>query len=195
MVTLIEQQAFWKQVLLILVATCSLSQLRVERSAWVLLGTSQFWECDVLTTFSARQWSKNFHMTKNTFMYICNDLRPFLTKENTRMRAAITVEKLVAVALWRLTTTSEYRTIGNLFGIYPLSVWLIVQEVHVCQLIMDVLMPKHIKKPEGNQLKEIVEVFKRKWGVSQCVGAVDGSHIPIIAPPENQCNLCWNEVL
>ena len=51
-------------------------------------------------------------------------------------------------------------------------------------MIMDVLMPKHIKKPEGNQLKEIVDVFERKWGFPQYVGAVDGSHIPIIATPE-----------
>ena len=59
---------------------------------------------------------------------------------------------------------------SRLFAISRLSVCLIVQEI--CQLIMDVLMPKHIKKPEGNQLKEIVQVFERKWGFPQCVGAV-----------------------
>ena len=130
-------------------------------------------------------------------MYICNELRPRLTKENTRMRAAITVEKRVAVALWRLATNSEHRTIGHLFGISRSSVCLIVQEV--CQLIMDILMPKHIKKPEGNQLKEIVEVFERKWGFPQCVGAVDGSHILIIAPPEYQTDYFnrngWHSVI
>ena len=46
---------------------------------------------------------------------------------------------------------------SRLFAISRLSVCLIVQEI--CQLIMDVLMPKHIKKPEGNQLKEIVQVL------------------------------------
>ena len=182
MAAFIEQQARWKQALIIFVTACSLSQPRAERSVWMLPRTSQFWEYYVLTKFSARQWSENFCMTKDTFMYICNELRPRLTKENTRMRAAITVEKRVAVALWRLATTSEYRNIGHLFGISRSSVCLIVLEV--CQLIMDILMPKHIKKPEGNQLKEIVEVFERKWGFPQCVGAVDGSHIPIIAPPE-----------
>ena len=49
----IEQQAHWKQALLILVAVCSLS-FRTERSVWMVPRTSQFWECDVLTTFSSR---------------------------------------------------------------------------------------------------------------------------------------------
>ena len=151
MAAFIKQQGRYKQALIILVAACSLPQPRAERSVWMLPRTSQFWEYDVLTTFSARQWSENFRMTKDTFMYICNELRPRLTKENTRMRAAITVEKRVAVTLWRVATNSEYRTIGHLFGVSRSSVCLIVQEV--CQLIMDVLMPKHIKKPEGNQLK------------------------------------------
>ena len=59
----IEQQAGWKQAFLILVAVCSLS-FRAERSVWMLSRTSQFWECDVLTTFSSRQWTENFHMIK-----------------------------------------------------------------------------------------------------------------------------------
>ena len=53
----------------------------------------------MLTMFSARQWSENFRMTAETFMYIYNELRPHLTKENTRMTAAIIVDKRVAVAL------------------------------------------------------------------------------------------------
>ena len=54
----------------------------------------------------------------------------------------------------------------------------------VFQLIVDVLMQKYIKKPEGNQLKDVVQVLERKWGFPQCAGAIDGCHIPIVAPPE-----------
>ena len=33
------------------------------------------------------------------------------------MRKAIPVEQRVAIALWRLATTTDYRTIGHLFGV------------------------------------------------------------------------------
>ena len=113
------------------------------------------------------------------------------------MRRAITVEKRVAVTLWRLATNCECRTIAHLFEISRSSVCLIVQEV--CQLIVDVLLPKYIKKPEGNQLRDIVQLFERKWGLPQYVGAVDRSHIPIVAPPEYHTDYFnrkgWHSVL
>ena len=34
-------------------------------------------------------------------------------------------------------------------------------------------------------MKAVVEGFLSRWGFPQCVGAIDGSHIPIIAPKEN----------
>ena len=126
----------------------------------MLSRSSQFWESDMLTTFTSRQWTENFCLTKDTFMYMCNEFRARLTKENTRMRRAVSVEKRVAVALWRPATNCECRAIAHLFGISQSSVCLIVQEV--CQVIVDVLVPKYIKKPEGNQLKDIVKLFERK---------------------------------
>ena len=121
-------------------------------------------------------------MTKETFLYVCGEFCERIKKDDTIMRAAIPVKKRVAVALWRLATNCEFRTIGHLFGISRSTACVIVQEV--CRAIVDVLMPKHIKKPKGSQLKEMVEVFEMKWGVPQCIGAVDGSHIPIITPTE-----------
>ena len=37
----------------------------------------------------------------------------------------------------------------------------------------------------GQGLRTIVDSFESKWGFPQCTGAIDGSHIPIIAPAEN----------
>ena len=47
---------------------------------------------------------------------------------------------------------------------------------------MDVLLKEYIKFPSGNHLDCIVDEFKTKWGVPQCIGAIDGCHIPISAP-------------
>ena len=56
-------------------------------------------------------------MNRETFVYICGQLRSRIQRVNTRMRQAISVEKRLAVTLWCLATPAEYRTIGYLFGI------------------------------------------------------------------------------
>ena len=56
-------------------------------------------------------------MNRETFVYICGQLRSRIQRVNTRMRQAISVEKRLAVTLWCLATPAEYRTIGHLFGI------------------------------------------------------------------------------
>ena len=96
------------------------------------------------------------------------------------------MEKRVAVTIWRLATNVEYHSIGHLFGISRASVCCIVQEV--CKEIIHVLMPRYIKWPEGDRMQEVIDVFEHKWGYPQCCGAIDGSHIPIIAPKQFHTN-------
>ena len=50
---------------------------------------------------------------------------------------------------------------------------------------MEILLPHYINIPTGVHLQEIVDGFNSKWGFPQCVGAIDGTHIPIIAPKQN----------
>ena len=40
----------------------------------------------------------------------------------------------------------------------------------------------YTQAPRGEQLQSIVDGYASKWGFTQCVGAVDGSHIPIVSP-------------
>jgi len=86
----------------------------------------------------------------------------------------------VAVTLWCLATPTEYRTIAHLFGIARSTVCEIVHET--CHCIVEVLLDDYIKFPCGVQLDHVVDEFKEKWGVLQCFGAIDGSHVPISAP-------------
>ena len=47
---------------------------------------------------------------------------------------------------------------------------------------MNILLPKYIQTPQGEHLQNIIDGFASKWGFPQCVGAIDGSHIPIVSP-------------
>lgn len=59
----------------------------------------------------------------------------------------------------------------------------IVQET--CTIIVQTLLHKYIQFPSGNKLDELIDGFLTKWGVPQCVGAIDGCHIPIASPAMN----------
>ena len=122
-------------------------------------------------------------MSKDTFVYLCAQLSPALRCSNTVMRKAISVEQRVALTLWCLATPAEYRTIAHLFGVARSTVCETVHET--CQAIVTALREKYIRFPSSDNLDAIVDGFKTRWGVPQCVGAVDGSHIPICGPKEN----------
>ena len=90
------------------------------------------------------------------------------------------MEKRVAITLWRLGTNQEYRSVAHLFGVGTSSVCNIVHEV--CNAIVDCLLDKYIVLPRGERAMEVVRGFEEVWGFPQCFGAIDGSHIPILAP-------------
>lgn len=150
-----------------------------DRVVWVKERSSYWWERIVNVTFTPNDWIENFRMSNSTFTYLCNELRPSIQKRDTVMRKAISVEQRIAITLWRLATTTDYRTIGHLFGVSKTAVCLIVKEV--CSAIVEVLLPRYIKVPTGDSLKEVIHGFKHKWGFPQCAGAVDGTHISIMS--------------
>ena len=84
--------------------------------------------------------------------------------------------------LWKLATSSEYRSIGHLFGVGLSTVFNCVEDF--CNAVVSVLLPQHISTPDAAKLIEIATFFRNRWRMPQCVGAIDGSHIPIIAPEE-----------
>ena len=108
---------------------------------------------------------------------ICNELSLVVTKQNTRFRKAISLKKRVAITLWVLATTVEYRTVGHLFGIACCTVCCIVKDT--CKAIITVLLIKYIKFPVGDALDATMDGFMEHWGVPQCAGSIDGSHIPV----------------
>ena len=144
--------------------------------------SAHWWDDVVKAIFTQEDWLKNFRLSRETFLYMCNKLRSTIEKRDTVMRKVIPVEQRPALMLWFLATGADYRTIGHLFGVSKSTVCVVVKEV--CWSIVDELLPDYIHIRTGAALREVVDGFKNTHGFPQCAGVVDGTHIPIISPYE-----------
>ena len=151
-----------------------------DKSTWAKIRSHTWWDTIVNGTFEEKDWVENFRMRKETFVYLCSQLRPSIERKKTKMRTPISVEKRVAITLWRLATNAGYRTIGHLFGVARNTVHYIVNDV--CRSLVGVMHQRLLKWPTGEILDDTVDHFHRRWGFPQTVGAIDGTHIPILRP-------------
>ena len=85
---------------------------------WVHPRSSHWWDT-IVPDFDAQQFVQNFRVSRESFQYICGEIRDVLEKKNTNYRLCVPVQKRVAIAIWKLSTGSEYRTISHLFGVGP----------------------------------------------------------------------------
>ena len=99
----------------------------------------------------------------------------------TVMRSAISAKRRLAITLYFLASTAEYRTIANLFGVSRPFVCLCVRDVS--KVIISKL--SHVVSfAHGDELVQIINDYEQRWGFPMCAGAIDGTHIPITAPSE-----------
>ena len=52
----------------------------------------------------------------------------------------------------------------------------------VCTAMAENILDKYVKFPADDDLQHVIDGFDNTWGFPNCAGAVDGTHIPIIAP-------------
>uniref|UniRef100_A0A8D0GQE7 DDE Tnp4 domain-containing protein n=1 Tax=Sphenodon punctatus TaxID=8508 RepID=A0A8D0GQE7_SPHPU len=154
--------------------------LPISREIWVMQKSDDWWQSNVCDSWNEIQWFQNFRMTKDVFTKLVETLTPHLKRKDTCMRKAISVEKRLAITLLKLATTDGYRSVAARFGVGVSTVCNIV--IEVCKTINDILLPKVI---QFHDLSEIVNGFQM-LGFPQCMGAINGSHIRIIAPAVNK---------
>ena len=81
---------------------------RRERSLWTRPGrTSQYWDNFVDGKTDALAWVEDFRMSKESLVYLSEQLRPYIEGETTRMRAPVDVLKKVALTLYYLNDGSR----------------------------------------------------------------------------------------
>ena len=151
------------------------------RNLWTYRRTA-IWYDVVTVVFSDEQWYNNFRVTRATFTFILEEIREQVSRRDTTMRKSIPAERRLALTLYYMASTAEYRTIAHLFGVSTSFVCICIKDV--CEAINERLS-KVIKFPQGEELVQVINNYEKKWGIPMCAGAIDGTHIPILAPEES----------
>lgn len=121
-------------------------------------------------------------MSKETFQFLCFKLSDVLRPSENVVRQPLSVEKKVAIALYKLASCAEYRVVASLFGVHKSSVHNCVYDV--CIAIIEVLGPSYLKMPSVAEAIALAEVVEKSTGMIQIFGAIDGTHIAVL-PPTN----------
>ena len=177
-----RRQAQERLAFMLLLAGVFFGQQSPAKTLWSKDRSSNWWDHVVNSCFTPQDWLTEFRISQATFAYICDKLRSSISRSDTQMRKAVSTDKRVAITLWFLSTGADYRTIGHLFGVSKSTVCVVTKEV--CAAIVGHLLPEYIKIPTGGALDDNVRHFRLDHGFPQCVGAVDGTHIPIVSPKE-----------
>ena len=143
---------------------------------------SNTWFEMVKESYTEELWYQNFRVTKETFTFILSEICGQISRQDTSMRKAISTETRLAVTLYYLASTAEFRTIAHLFGVSTSFVCICVKEVSeaVNQKLSGI-----INFPHNDDLVQVMAGYEEKWGIPMCAGAIDGTHIPILAPEES----------
>ena len=124
-----RRQSQERLIFVLLLSMAALTHQSPERSLWMKDRSSYWWQHIVNCTFMPQDWLENFRMSRATFLYLCNELRSSVKRDDTVMRKAIPVQQRVTITLWFLSTNADYRTIGHLFGVSKASICFVTKQV------------------------------------------------------------------
>ena len=158
---------------------------RRPRRFWVRPGRTQVWWKNFVNDIVVEEeWKENLRMTKKTFMELCQELSPYITKQQTHLREALDVETQGGITLYYLSDEGRYRKVANAFGVSRSSVSLVIR--NVTRAISKHLGAKYIKLPLTKaEVEEQASKYLQHHGFPQCIGAIDGTHIEIKQPVDN----------
>lgn len=94
----------------------------------------------------------------------------------------ISPAKQVALTCWFLATGETQRGVGDRFGVGATTAGRIISRV--CRLLSSTFKYDfaYPEDPEDPEWAEIIADFFAQSGFPNCIGAVDGSHVPIRQP-------------
>jgi hypothetical protein len=150
-----------------------------ERSIW-----DQEWMIGFVDRLLSGSWTENefrkrTRVTHNTFRFLCERLGPYL-KKNTQFRVKVPVQDRIAMSLHRLGSGDGLQTIGDLYGVHKSTLSIVVREF--CKTVRKHLQLVFVQTTSESQFKILASRFEKLYDISYIIGAIDGSHILVLAP-------------
>ncbi|XP_017881154.1 protein ALP1-like [Ceratina calcarata] len=124
-----------------------------------------------------------FRMPRAGFAILFQKLEQQLRKKDTNWRNSISAEERLAVCLRFLATGDSHKTISFSYRLGHTTVNKIVNET--CAVIVRTLLHEMIPEPTNDTWTTTAEDFWTKWNFPNCIGALDGKHVVIQAPPNS----------
>ena len=143
-------------------------------SQWSLL-KSDHWYSKISRKYAHEEFRKNFRVSRKTYKLICEKLT-VMERKDTRFRKCISLEKRIAIAIYKVFLSAENRTIANLFSVHTATVSKTVREF--CSHVIKHFLKDMIKfLTSERDIADVVDGFCNNINFPQYVGAIDGSHI------------------
>ncbi|XP_031335444.1 protein ALP1-like [Photinus pyralis] len=123
-----------------------------------------------------------FHFTRMSvppFYELLSIVGPLLVKRSNREPLA--PGHRLTITLRYLTTGCSQQTLGFSFRVGKSTVSMVISET--CSAIWEALHKKVLIEPSTYTWLNIAKRFEQKWNFPHCIGALDGKHVRIQAPP------------
>lgn len=151
---------------------------RIPRKLWAKTRSDDWWNQIVLQQFT-EDWKDNFRMTHASFLELVSLMAPAMSPRQDYVRTPVPVSKRVAIALYKMASCCEYRVVANQFGVHKST-------VKKCVYMFCRKLVKHYMNKFITLWNEEAEAISRRFEISchlpQILGAIDGTHIPMLAP-------------
>ncbi|XP_026288893.1 uncharacterized protein LOC113213886 isoform X1 [Frankliniella occidentalis] len=127
------------------------------------------------------RWYNFFRMTYEAFDQLLELVGPHILKKS--WRKPISPGERLAITLRYLATGDSFESLSYLFLVSNQVIAQIVLETSI--VIWTVLEPLVFEKDSENKWLESAAGYEVMWNLPHCVGAIDGKHILIQAPPHS----------
>ena len=107
----------------------------------------------------------------DTFEILCDDLRPSFPDQARSVWEPLQLDQRVAIAVYLMASSAEYRTIANLFGVRKSTVHKCIHDV--CTAMAENILDKYVKFPANDALQHVIDGFDNTWEFRNCAGAVN----------------------
>jgi hypothetical protein len=104
-------------------------------------------------------------------------MRPLISKQNTKYKKTI-LRNSSSCPIYKLAQVANVLICNKLFAIGHFTVGLVLYEM----VMAIVLLKKLISWPMGDRIQFVMIGFKSLCGMSNVMGAIDGTHICITKP-------------